>query len=331
MFEGTRILITGGTGSWGQQLAKRLLRENPEEIRVLSRNEFALVTMERSLADPRLTFLIGDVRDLTAVGRACENVDYVFHLAALKHVPICERQPEEAIQTNIKGTENVIRACIASRVKKVVDVSTDKAVDPINLYGMTKAVGEKLVIHADTLSPFTRFFCIRGGNVLGTNGSVVPMFREQILNNQVVTLTSRQMTRFLLTQEDAIERLLQSMRAAIGGEIFVMNMKSCRMVDLVEILIERLANQQINVREIGVRPGEKLHEVLVSASETARTRLLDENLYVILPATGATDAHKTYHVLPSVSFDVYESGSSLMSRAEAEQLLEQGGFCRESE
>jgi UDP-N-acetylglucosamine 4,6-dehydratase len=167
--------VTGGTGSWGQELVRKLLLEQPKEIRIFSRNEFTQVRMQRDFQfNPKLKFIIGDIRDLEALDEACRNVDYLFHLAALKHVPVCEEQPDEALKTNVKGTENVIRASIRNQVKKVIDVSTDKAVNPINFYGMTKALGEKLMIRANGLGTSTRFVCIRGGNVLGTNGSVVP-------------------------------------------------------------------------------------------------------------------------------------------------------------
>src|SRR5579875_3086147 len=189
MFDGKICLITGGTGSWGQMLTRRLLLENPKEIRLFSRNEFRQVEMQRAFAGHgNINFVIGDVRDIKAVQEACKGVDYVFHLAALKHVPVCEKQPDEAIQTNIVGTQNIIRASIDNGVKKVIDVSTDKAVNPVNFYGMTKAIGEKLILHANELSQDTRFVCIRGGNVLGTNGSVVPFFKSQIAERQEVTL-----------------------------------------------------------------------------------------------------------------------------------------------
>jgi UDP-N-acetylglucosamine 4,6-dehydratase len=197
LFNNQTILVTGGTGSWGHELVRKLLPYRPKEIRIFSRNEFAQVSMQREFQhDGILKYIIGDVRDGEAVHEACKNVDYVFHLAALKHVPICENYPQEALKTNVQGTENIIQASIQQKVKKVIDVSSDKAVDPINLYGMTKAIGEKLMIRANNLSDYTRFVCIRGGIVLGTNGSVVPLFRKQILQKGAVTITDKKMTRF---------------------------------------------------------------------------------------------------------------------------------------
>lgn len=175
--------------------------------------------MQRKFNDDRLRFVIGDIRDMRSVVDACRGIDTVFHLAALKHVPICERQPDEALKTNVMGMENVIRGSILHGVKKVIDVSTDKAVDPINFYGMTKAFGEKLTIRANELSDTTRFVCIRGGNLLGTNGSVVPFFRKRIEEEEDLPLTSQKMTRFFLTISEAIDLLLKSAQVAVGGKI----------------------------------------------------------------------------------------------------------------
>ncbi|UOF90550.1 polysaccharide biosynthesis protein [Fodinisporobacter ferrooxydans] len=326
MFKNSTILITGGTGSWGQELTRQLLRYKPKEIRIFSRNEFSQVTMKRTFQeDGILKFTIGDIRDFHAVQEACRNVDYVFHLAALKHVPICEWQPQEAIKTNIAGTENIIRASIQQGVKKVIDVSTDKAADPINFYGMTKAIGEKLVIRANDWNTFTRFVCIRGGNVLGTNGSVVPFFKKQILEGQDVTITSREMTRFFLTIAEAIDLLLHAAQAAMGGETFVMKMNSCRILDLANILIGQFAAKSVQIREIGIRPGEKLHEVLVTRYETPNTYQFNEKYFVILPSHSAPELFAKYKDLKKVSFETYESNTNLMSGSEIEKLLRRGG------
>jgi FlaA1/EpsC-like NDP-sugar epimerase len=173
VFKNETILITGGTGSWGNELTSQLLIKNPKKIIIFSRGELAQVNMQRKFENNKLKFIIGDVRDYSAVDNATKNVDYIFHLAALKHVPVCENQPQEAIKTNINGTINIINAAIKHGVKKVIDVSSDKAVAPTNVYGMTKAVGEKLIIQANTLTDKTDFVCIRGGNVLGSNQMVV--------------------------------------------------------------------------------------------------------------------------------------------------------------
>ncbi|MBB6635671.1 polysaccharide biosynthesis protein [Cohnella thailandensis] len=327
MFHDQTILITGGTGSWGQELTRKLLESKPKQIRIFSRNEFTQVQMQRVFPNHEsLKFIIGDVRDELAVDAACRNVDYVFHLAALKHVPICESQPEEALKTNVQGTENVIRASIRHRVKKVIDVSTDKAVDPINFYGMTKAFGEKLVLRANDLSDTTRFVCIRGGNVLGTNGSVVPFFKSCVLRGDDLPITSKEMTRFFLTISEAIDLLLSAARVAIGGETFVMQMNACRIVDVANVLIKRLAKKEIKLKEVGIRPGEKLHEVLVSAHESPYTYRYSEQYFVILPSHASTELNDRYSHLPKTESVEYASNDKLMTDSEIEAMLEKGGF-----
>ncbi|MBA2938490.1 polysaccharide biosynthesis protein [Paenibacillus sp. CGMCC 1.16610] len=327
MFHNQTILITGGTGSWGQELTRNLLQEGPKEIRIFSRNEFSQVKMQRDFAfHPSLTFMIGDVRDQEAVEDACRNVDYVFHLAALKHVPICEAQPDEALKTNVKGTENVIRGSIRAGVKKVIDVSTDKAVDPINFYGMTKALGEKLMVRANDLSSTTQFVCIRGGNVLGTNGSVVPFFKNRILQGEALPLTHKDMTRFFLTLPEAIELLLSAAKAAVGGETFVMKMNACLILDLAEVLMEQLSDQPLSVKDVGIRPGEKLHEVLISSHEIPFTYQYNEKYFVILPANATPSLYDHYSHLPKTTFTQYASNDSLMTSQEILQMLLKGGF-----
>jgi UDP-N-acetylglucosamine 4,6-dehydratase len=327
MFENKRILITGGTGSWGQELTRKLLLNNPKEIRIFSRNEAAQVDMQRMLDfHPGLTFIIGDIRDLEALDQACMDIDYVFHLAALKHVPICEMQPNEALKTNVIGTENVIRSSIKQGVKKVIDVSTDKAVDPINFYGMTKAFGEKLMIRANYLSEKTRFVCIRGGNVLGTNGSVVPFFKKQIASGNDVTITSKDMTRFFLTISEAINLLLKAAKESVGGETFVMQMKACRIVDLAKVLGKNLTDRPITFKEIGIRPGEKLHEALVSSYESPHTYQYTKQYFVILPSYLSPKPYKKYSGLPRVEFEKYDSSQTLMGQQEIEDMLREGGF-----
>lgn len=322
MFQNKTILITGGTGSWGHELVKKLLHFHPLEIRIFSRNEYAQVKMKRMFSDSEcLKFIIGDVRDYEAVNDATKNVDYVFHLSALKHVPICEDQPLEALKTNVQGTENIIKASLKNRVKKVIDVSTDKAVEPINFYGLTKAIGEKLMIQANQLSDHTRFVCIRGGNVIGTNGSVIPFFKEQIINKGSIPLTSKEMTRFFLTVSQAIDLLIKASEIAAGGEIFVMKMKACRITDLVKVMKEHFAAKSLVINEVGIRPGEKIHEVLVSTYESKNTYKFDENYYVILPANTSENVKKKYESLPKVTFECYQSNDELMSLKEIEQIL----------
>lgn len=327
MFKDKRILVTGATGSWGHELVRQLLHLGPKEIRLFSRNEFAQVNMKRLFQNhPKLSFYIGDVRDYSSVVDACEEIDFVFHLAALKHVPICEAQPYEALKTNVTGTENIIRACITQGVKKVIDVSSDKAVNPINFYGMTKALGEKLIIHANHKSEQTKFVCIRGGNVLGTSGSVVPFFKELLKDEKNLPITSKEMTRFFLTIHDAIQLLLTAAIDSIGGETFVLKMKACKIVDLAEVMVDNLSKREVSLIDVGIRPGEKLHEVLVSEYESPNTYEYKNDYYVILPSNPSPVLQSHYTHFPKISLTSYSSNLELMSKEEIKKLLIQGGF-----
>lgn len=320
MFENKRVLITGGTGSWSQELTKQLLKHNPKEIVIFSRGEFAQVTMQRKFNDSRLKFIIGDVRDFEAIDKACEGIDYVFHLAALKHVPICEFQPMEAIKTNVLGTENVCRAAIKNKVTKVIDVSSDKAVSPINVYGMSKSIGEKIALLSN--SDITKFVCIRAGNVMGTNGSVIPLFIDQIKRFNKVTITDPLMTRYFMSLDEAIKLLLKASELGTGGELFVMRMPACTIQDLAKVLIWHYGNKDTQIEIIGSRPGEKKHEVLVSKEEATHTYELDNKYYIILP-------HKSDY--KQVDFEEYSSNSLLMNQIEIEELLLKGKFIEVNE
>ncbi|MGL5675396.1 MAG: polysaccharide biosynthesis protein [Cellulosilyticaceae bacterium] len=329
MYEGSTVLITGGTGSWGNELVQQLLEKNPKEIRIFSRNELSQVLMERKFNNDKLRFVIGDIRDKEAILKATEGVDYIFHLAALKHVPICEKQPNEAIKTNVGGTQNLIEASIINKVKKVIDVSTDKAVDSLNLYGMTKAVGERLIIQANQLTNDTRFVCIRAGNVLGSNGSVVPLFIEQIKRYNSITITNKEMTRYFMTLQEAIGLLFQAAEKSIGGEIFVMRMPACKILDLANVLIATYGNKDTQIKDIGMRPGEKLHEVLVSEYEAPHTYSYNDKYYLIAP-TLVMPYTATYYGdfggLLKVKFNRYASNDELMSEEEILSVLKVGRF-----
>lgn len=282
-FKDSTILITGGSGSWGNELTKQLLEKYaPARIKIYSRGEHKQVEMKRKFQNKKIEYIIGDVRDGGGLKLAMRRVDYVFHLAALKHVPVCEENPWEAVKTNIIGTQNVIDAAVINNVKKVVDVSTDKAVDPFNLYGVSKACGEKLIIAANQMSKNTRFVCVRGGNVVGTNGSVVPLFKEQLRQLNEVTITDPEMTRFLMRVEEAIGLVIHATQKSIGGEVFVMKMPACKIKNLARVMIDNLGNEKTKEKIIGIRPGEKMYEVLVSRYEMSRAFDFGK-FYVILP------------------------------------------------
>ena len=227
MFEGKKILITGGTGSLGQALTKRLLKSNVDTVRIFSRNESKQIEMESNFKDERLRFFLGDVRDLNRLKRAIEDIDFVFHAAALKHVPKIEYNPFEAIKTNVMGSQNVIDACLEEGVTKAICIGTDKAVSPLNTYGATKLLMEKLFVTANNyLNPErhpTRFIAVRYGNVLGSSGSVVPKFIEQIKNQQKISITDPNMTRFSITMDEALDFVLESTIKGEGSEVLFQN------------------------------------------------------------------------------------------------------------
>jgi len=281
--------------------------------------------MNRAFENPRLKFCIGDVRDREALTKACEGVDLVFHLAALKHVPVCEDQPYEALKTNVIGTQNVIEAAIENKVERVINISTDKAANPSNFYGMTKAIGEKLIVYANLLRSETKFVCVRGGNVLGTNGSVIHLFMNQIREKNELSLTHRGMTRFFLTLQEAIQLLFKATKESVGGEIFVMTMPTCRIADLAEVLMEAMG-KRVNVVESGVRPGEKIHEILLTEYESQSTVVYDEQYLVILPALEIPGLRAHYADYAPVQFDSFSSSQLLMTKQEIYHMLVRGGF-----
>ncbi len=329
MFKDSVVLITGATGSWGNELIKQLLEKDPKKIIVFSRGELAQVmTKIKFNNNPKLHFVIGDVRDADAVDRLFSqiSVDYVYHLAALKHVPVCENQPQEAIKTNITGTTNLVNAAIKYKVKRFIDVSTDKAVSPTNLYGYTKAVGEKLVIQANALTKDTDFVCIRGGNVLGSNGSVVPIFIDQIKNNNEITITVGNMTRYFLTLPEAIHLLFKASTIGVGGETFVMNMPSFYISELGEVLIGYYGNLNTRIKEIGIREGEKMDELLISEHEAPRSYVFNDDYYVIKPDLELNRDFSYLNSLSKVSFDKFSSADNLKGKEFLRGLLDKGGF-----
>src|SRR5258708_494729 len=286
-FEGKRILITGGTGSLGQVLVRRLLSDRdgaPAKIIVFSRDEakqhfMRLEYQHRKAAtdeiiyrnfQQKLEFRIGDVRDFHSIEAAMRNVDIVFNAAALKQVPTCEYFPFEAVRTNIEGPENLVRAVQKHdlRVETVIGISTDKACKPVNAMGMTKALQERIFIQANMRCSGTRFVCARYGNVLASRGSVIPLFHEQIRNGGPVTITTADMTRFLLSLDDAVDAIFAAVREGRPGETYIPRVPSALMTHVARALI---GERPIEIKVVGIRPGEKVHEILVSDEEAHRT------------------------------------------------------------
>ena len=284
MFKGKKILITGGTGSLGKALTKRLLELDAEIVRIYSRNENKQITMQSELNDDRLRFLIGDVRDLPRLIRAVEDIDIVFHAAALKHVPVVEYNPFEAIKTNVLGSQNVIDACLHENVENAICVGTDKAVSPLNTYGATKLLMEKLFVTAgintDPEKHKTKFVATRYGNVLASSGSVIPHFLNQIKENKKLTITDPAMTRFNITMNQALNFIIRSYQKGKGGEVFAPKLKAYRLGDLKNAIID-LVKKDVQSEIISVRPGEKYHESLINNDEIRNTFEDDED-YIIL-------------------------------------------------
>lgn len=285
MYHNKKILVTGGTGTIGINLIKKLLEEDPQVIRIFSRDEYKQYEMSIALQEhaSKLRFLIGDVRDQQRLMRAMEDIDYVFHLAAMKHVPFCEYNPFEAVQTNVIGTQNIIQAAVANGVQKVLFTSTDKAISPTNTYGATKLTAERLISAAEYQKgpKSTVFSSVRFGNVMGSRGSVIPLFKQQILDKQKITITDPDMLRYMMTPTQAIELIMKANEIAQGGEVFVLKMPTIRIGDLAEVLVEAVSKkynikENVEIQSIGLRPGEKRFEELMTMDEQLIATETDE-------------------------------------------------------
>jgi FlaA1/EpsC-like NDP-sugar epimerase len=328
-----RIVVTGGTGSLGKVLVQRLLSGElgrPARIVVFSRDEakqhaMRLAYQHRRIAtdeviyrnfEQLLQFQIGDVRDYHSISAVLRNADVVFNAAALKQVPTCEYFPFEAVQTNVGGAENIVRAIRENQlpVEAVVGVSTDKACKPVNVMGMTKAIQERIFVRANLDCPAARFVCVRYGNVLASRGSVIPLFHDQIRQGGPVTITTLEMTRFLLSLHQAVDTVFSALQQANRGETYIPRVPSARVIDIAEVLI---GDRPLKTSVIGIRPGEKIHEILVSEEEAHRT-IGRGDYYVILP------------MLPELRLSAevenplkkeYSSADSVMDKAELAGLL----------
>ncbi len=272
MFTNKILLITGGTGSFGNAVLRRVLDSNVREIRILSRDEKKQDDMRKRYNNPKLKFYIGDVRDYQSVLNAVRGADYIYHAAALKQVPSCEFHPLEAVKTNILGTENVLEAAICSGVKRVVCLSTDKAVYPINAMGISKAMMEKVIVAKSRGSESTVICTTRYGNVMASRGSVIPLFVEQIRATQAITITDPNMTRFMMTLDDAVDLVLYAFEHGKPGEIFVQKAPAATIETLTKALTSVMGRPEHEIRVIGTRHGEKLYEALLSREEMVVAR-----------------------------------------------------------
>ncbi len=324
MFTGKNILITGGTGSFGKKCVELILAQyQPEKLIIFSRDELKQFEMQQLFSTqkyPCLRYFIGDVRDKERLYRAFRDVDYVIHAAALKQVPAAEYNPTECIRTNIQGAENIVNAAADCGVKKVVSLSTDKAVAPVNLYGATKLCSDKLFIAANAfMACQTRYSIVRYGNVMGSRGSVIPFFIKQRDEKQPLSITDKRMTRFWITLKASVQMVLNTFEISGGGEIFVPKIPSMKITDLAEAIAPGMPT-----KEIGIRPGEKLHESMITSEDSLYTIDIG-NYYVIKPQTFA---YKGPLGVPVVENFAYSSSTndSWLSVKDLQKTLKEQGF-----
>lgn len=327
MLKNKSLLITGGTGSFGNAVLKRFLNTDIKEIRIFSRDEKKQHDMRVEMKNDKLKFYIGDVRDLDSISNALKNVDYVFHAAALKQVPSCEFYPIEAVRTNILGTDNVLNAAIINNVKKVVCLSTDKAVYPINAMGISKAMMEKVMVAKSRNSGDTIIVGTRYGNVMASRGSVIPLFHEQIQNNEPITITDPNMTRFMMTLDDAVELVIYAFENGNRGDIFVQKSPASTIIELASAL-KKIYKSNVPIKVIGTRHAEKLYETLLSKEEL----LLSEDLgdYYRIKADNRDLNYNKYfsegiNIAPTLD-DYHSHNTRRLNESELTNLLERIGY-----
>lgn len=329
LFENKKILVTGGAGSIGREIVKELLNLNPSVVRVLDNSEEGLWELDQEVKDERLRFLLGDIRDVDRLRRAIENVDVVFHAAAVKHVPICEYNPFDAIKTNVLGTQNIVDVSLDEEVEKMVAISTDKAANPNNVMGATKLLSERLVVAANYLKGprKTILTAVRFGNVMGSSGSVMPLFETQIKKGGPLTVTDPNMTRFMMPVKDAIGLIFKAAELSKGGEVFIFKMPAMKIIDLAGVMIGELGPKynfspaEIEIKEIGSRPGEKIHEELMTKEE-ARNALETEDMFIILPRLIPTEhSNYTYPRTKKAEIKEYSSSNKLLTKDEIRKMI----------
>ena len=282
MFKGKSVLITGGQGTWGQEITRQLLKKGVHKVVIFSRGEASQVAMKQSFRDKRIKFVIGDTRDARAIMGACRGINYVFHTAALKHVSKCEMQPQEAVKTNIDGVRNVIEACIKNSVDICVNISTDKVCRSTCTYGHTKAIAEALFTEANNQTMHTDFFSVRCGNIFASAGSVIPIWKSMIKDCNILSVTDPDMTRFFVTIKDAVKLTLKAFENSDRGEVFVPVLKAWSISELCDTMIKRQGNNKTQINVIGALPGERTVEWLFTQEESQRlTRTKD--FFIIYP------------------------------------------------
>ncbi|NGY80718.1 MULTISPECIES: polysaccharide biosynthesis protein [Priestia] len=331
-FENKKVLIIGGTGTIGKSLISNILKENPKFIKVLSRDEYKQFLLQNEMMDcHNLKYLIGDVRNYDCVYSAMKGVDYVFHTAAMKHVSSCENNPYEATLTNITGTNNVIKAAISQKVKKVVFTSSDKAISPTNTYGATKLIAERLITSMDHSkgNGGTVFSSVRFGNIMGSRGSVIPLFKKQIVNNKKITVTNLEMSRFMMTLTQATNLTIKALKESKGGETFVLKMPVIRLKDLLSVVMEETCKEyqldygEIQIQEIGLRPGEKMYEELMTLDESISS-LEFTDMFMIPSNLRNLDLYEGARKAPKQTYSSENQKS--LSKEEVRQLLKSEGL-----
>ncbi|MBU1671416.1 MAG: polysaccharide biosynthesis protein [Actinobacteria bacterium] len=330
-YRGKVVLVTGGVGSIGSEITRKLLIHGPAAVRVLDNNETGLFHLEQELGN-RIRPFVGDIREESRLRRAMEGVDIVFHAAALKHVPLCEYNPFEAVKTNVLGTQNLLNSAVDEEVDKVITVSTDKAVSPANVIGATKLLAERLTVTANLYKGKRRtaFSCVRFGNVTDTRGSAIPLFKEQIMRGGPLTVTDPDMTRYLMDISEAVSLMLKAAELSHGGEIFIFKLPAVRLGDLADVMVEKLAPrygfrpQDIEVKIIGPRAGEKLHEDLLT-EEDLQTAYESDEMFVVLSRTPAGEVQAPpgggfFHVDGATRSSKY---ARMLSREQIAALVEE--------
>jgi UDP-glucose 4-epimerase len=327
MFNNKVLLITGGTGSFGNAVLKKFLDTNIKEIRIFSRDEKKQHDMRTDINNSKVKYYIGDVRDYNSIYTALSGVDFVFHAAALKQVPSCEFYPVEAVKTNILGTENVLNAAINQNVKKVICLSTDKAVYPINAMGISKAMMEKIMVAKSRISGDTILVGTRYGNVMASRGSVIPLFYEQIRNNQDITITDPNMTRFMMTLDDAVDLVLYAFENGNSGDIFVQKSPASTIRELADAM-KKIYNSKVNINIIGTRHSEKLYETLLAREEMMHA--VDLGRYYRVPADNRDLNYNKYFSEGSLSIseidDYHSHNTNRLSESELIYLLKSIGY-----
>ena len=332
-FRDKTVLITGGTGFLGRAFVKHLLEYGPKAVRVFSNDEFGHYQTQKQFQGKGMRYFLGDVRDFERLKTACAGADIVIHAAALKRIDLIEYNVMDAVKTNIDGTMNVVRACLEQQVPKAVFVSTDKACSPVNSYGATKMLGERIFIESNYNKgkSKTALIAVRYGNVVNSTGSVAPFFAEKIRNKEDIPITDERMTRFIISEERAVREVMDAIKYGVGGEIFVPKLVSHKVTDLALVLNERLGGKS-RLKTVGVRPGEKIHECMINESEAGRAFEFQDHYVIVPEICGKYELEYPYlRGKKTAGFEKYSSDCCIVGKKELEKILEEAGIFKHPE